>query len=415
MATTQQIIERHDRYMTHNFSRYPISIAEAGGCVLTDEDGKQYLDLFAGFGAGILGHCHPDLVAAGVKQMNKVWHVGNLLHTEPQTLLAEQISLKGFGGKSFFCHSGADANEGAIKLARLYGKQHRGDSTSEFGRFKIISATQSFHGRTFATMGATGNVTVRQGFEPLPPGFVNVTFNDIAAIEAELDETTIAIIVEPIQGEGGINMPDDGYLAKLRKICDQRDMLLILDEVWTGCGRTGRYFAHQHWDVKPDVMTLGKAVGCGLPVGVVCVGERAWDLFDNTKMGRVTHATTLGGNCVSMAVAARMFEVIERDELLPRATQAGEAIKARLRKFAEKHAVVKDVRGKGLFIGVELDPAAKGAWFTSGNEIVNKCLERGVLINCTHNTVLRLAPPLVITDEEIDRGLEVMEKVVLGK
>jgi len=411
---TDAIIQRHDAHLTLNYPRWPIAIESGAGCRIVDVEGNAILDLFSGFGAGILGHCHEDLVTAATKQANKLWHVGNLLHTEPQTHLAQHIADKGFGGRSYFCHSGADANEAAVKLARLYGKANRGKSTHEFGRFKIISTTRSFHGRSFATMGATGSPTVRQGFEPLLPGFVNVAYNDIDAVKAELDETTIAIIAEPIQGEGGVNVPDEKYFGQLRSLCDEHDLLLIADEVWTGCGRTGKWFAYQHWDVEPDVMTLGKAVGCGLALGVMCAGERAAPMFDVEHMGRVTHATTLGGNCVATAVAARMFEVIERDELIDRATLAGEQIKARLRKFAEKHPVVTDVRGRGLFIGIELDPAARGAWFDNASDVVNRCLEKGLLINGTQNTVLRLAPPLVVTDDQLDEGLTTLEQTLAG-
>ena len=402
--TANPVIDRHDRYMTLNYPRLPITMVEGNGCRLTDAEGNEYLDLFSGFGAGILGHCHPDLVAAGTKQMNKLWHVGNLLHTEPQTLLAEHIATKGFGGRSFFSHSGADANEAAVKLARLYGKQNPGSSSHEFGRFKVISTTQSFHGRSFATMGATGNAAVRKGFEPLLPGFVNVPYNDIPAVKAELDDTTIAIIAEPIQGEGGVNMPDNNYLAKLRELCDEHDLLLICDEVWTGCGRTGKYFAYQHFGIEPDVLTLGKAIGCGLPVGVMCAGPKAAPCFDVGQMGRVTHATTLGGNCVAMAVAARLFEVLEQDDLVNRAAQLGEAITHRLEKLIDAGDIL-DVRGKGLFIGIELknDDAA---------DRMKQCLSRGVLINATQGNVLRIAPPLIVTEEELDAGLTVIEQTL---
>ena len=411
---TQALIERHDRFMTGNYPRWPIAIESGSGCRLTDAEGKSYLDLFSGFGAGILGHCHEDIVTAVTKQANKLWHVGNLLHTEPQVRLAEHIWTKGFGGKCFFSHSGADANEAAIKLARLYGKANPGKSTGQWGRYKVISTTGSFHGRSFATMGATGSAGVRQGFEPLLPGFINVGYSDIEAVKAQVDNETIAILVEPIQGEGGVNVPDEQYFGRLRALCDERDMLLIADEVWTGCGRTGKWFAYQHWGVDPDIMTLGKAVGCGLAVGVMCAGERAAGMFDFQQMQRVTHATTLGGNCVAMAVAARMFEVVERDELVERAALAGEQIKVRLQKFADKHPVIKDIRGRGLFLGIEVDPTAKGAWFKSVSDIVTRCVEAGLMINGTQQTVLRLAPPLIITDDELDEGLTALEKVIAG-
>jgi acetylornithine/N-succinyldiaminopimelate aminotransferase len=227
-------------------------------------------------------------------------------------------------------------------------------------------------------------------------------------VKNAVDEQTCSIMVEPIQGEGGCNVPDDGYLAALRKLCDERDLVLIFDEVWTGCGRTGRYFAHQHWNVAPDIMTLAKGVGGGLAVGVMCAGPRVSDHYDHRKHGSVAHATTLGGNCISMAVAHRIFEVIERDGLTRKADQLGEHVKQRLARFAKKSGAIKEVRGKGLFLGIELDPKIKAA------DVVAKALDRGLLINGTQNTVLRLAPPLVVTQAELDRGLETLERILAG-
>ncbi|MCX5661264.1 MAG: acetylornithine transaminase [Planctomycetota bacterium] len=408
---TQDIIDHHDKHMVVNIGRYPIALVRGRGCTLWDAEGKEYLDLFAGFGAGVLGHCHPDLVAAVTRQASQLWHVGNLFHTEPQGLLAEAIAKHGFGGRSYFCHSGADANEAAIKLARLFGRAHPG---TQGPRFKVISTVHSFHGRTFATMMATGQEKVRAGYEPFLEGFVNVAYNDLAAIEAAIDPKTVAILVEPIQGEGGINIPVEGYLAGLRALADKHNLVLIFDEVWTGCGRTGRYFAHQHWNVTPDVMTLAKGVGGGLPVGVMCAGPRVADLFDHRVHHGVAHATTLGGNLLSMAVAATVFQVIERDNLLSHATALGAHATARMNAAAKSIPAIKGVRGKGLFLGIEIDPAAKGAWFKSTKEVVDKCLEQGVMINGTQNVVLRLAPPLVLTKAELDRGLDVVERVIRG-
>ncbi|MEM7625294.1 MAG: acetylornithine transaminase [Planctomycetota bacterium] len=412
--TTPQIIERHDNFMSINYGRYPVAMVEGDGCTLRDADGKEYLDLFAGFGAPVLGHCNPDLVGALTEQAKKLWHVGNLFHTEPQTHAAEAISTLGFGGRSFFCHSGADANESAIKLARLYGKANRGKSAGEFGRYKVVSCTKSFHGRSFATMGATANPKVREGFGPLLPGYTNVAYNDLAAVAAAVDDETVAVIAEPIQGEGGVNVPDPDYFKKLRAFCDEHDLLLICDEVWTGCGRTGKVFAYQHWGIEPDIMTLGKGVGGGLAVGVMCAQPRVAELYNAKTQGGVKHATTLGGNCLSMAVTARIFEVLERDGLADHAAALGDAGTTRLRSLAGTHPVVKDVRGRGLFLGVELDPFAEGAWFESVTDVVNRCLERGLLVNGTQGNVLRLAPPITITKQEFDRGLDLLEEVIAG-
>jgi predicted acetylornithine/succinylornithine family transaminase len=400
--SSEPTIARHDQFMTLNYPRWPITMVQGRGCHLTDSTGKTYLDLFSGFGAGILGHCHPDLVDAAHRQINTLWHVGNLLHTEPQTLLAEQIASKGFGGRSYFCHSGSDANEAAFKLARLYGRGQR---------YKIIATLGSFHGRGFGAMMATGQNKVRMGYEPFLPGFEHVPYNDITALLRAIDDKTVAVIVEPIQGEGGVNMPDADYLQQLRRICDEQDLLLIFDEVWTGCGRTGTWFAHQHWGVVPDMMTLGKAVGCGLALGVMVAHPRVADLFSTATYGGVPHATTLGGNCIATAVAARMLQVIERDNLLSRAASLGEHITARLRDFA-RHGMIKQVRGKGLFIGIQLNP--DGFWFDKAADVVNRCLDRGLLIGSAQQDILRLAPPMNVTDDEIDQGLSLLQDVLKG-
>jgi len=415
--STHDIIDRHDTFMSINYGRYPVAMVEGDGCTLRDADGKTYLDLFAGFGAPVLGHCHPDLVDAVTEQAKKLWHVGNLFHTEPQTRAAQAISELGFGGRSFFCHSGADANEAALKLARLYGKAHPGPSgnnTGEFGRYKTISCTQSFHGRSFATMGATANPAVRQGFGPHLPGYCRVAYNDLDAIKAALDDETIAIIAEPIQGEGGVNVPDPDYFKKLRSLCDEHDLLLICDEVWTGCGRTGKVFAYQHWGIEPDIMTLGKGVGGGLAVGVMCAQPRVAELYNAKTQGGVKHATTLGGNCLSMAVTARIFDVLQRDNLVEHAETLGSNAMQRLRTFAASCSVVKDVRGRGLFIGIELDASAHDAWFDTAADVVNRCLDQGLLINATQGNVLRIAPPVTITADELDRGLAQLERVIAG-
>lgn len=397
--------------MSINYGRYPIAMVEGQGVTVRDADGNEYLDLFAGFGGTLLGHCHPDLIRALQTQARKLWFVGNLFHTEPQTHMAEAIAKHGFDGRSFFCHSGADANEAAIKLARLYGNANPGKAGR---RFKIITAERSFHGRTYAAMSATGQEKVRARFDPLVPGFSYVPYNDLAAIEATIDDQTVAVMLEPIQGEGGVNVPAPEFFQKLRKLCDDRDLLLIVDEVWTGGARTGKWFAHQHWNITPDIMTLAKGVGGGLPVGVMCARAPLADLFNFKHYGGAVHATTLGGNLLSMAVGAEIFRVIERDNLAAHAAKLGDAAITRLRKFAQRCPLVKDVRGKGLFIGVELDVESKDAWFKSASDVVNRCMEQGVLINAAQNKVLRLAPALVIDQAEFDRGLDVVEAVIAG-
>ena len=410
-SLTQQITDRRDRYMTINYPRYGIAMVSGQGCQLVDAAGKEYLDLFAGFGASILGHCHPDLVKAVTEQANKLWHVGNLFHSEPQTILAEQIARHGFNGRSFLCHSGADANEAALKLARLYGQANPGPNRP---RYKVISTLNSFHGRSFGTMLATAQSKVSKGFDPFLPGFASVPYDDLSATENAVDDQTVAVIVEPIQGESGVNIPSDDYLPGLRTLCDQRDLLLIVDEVWTGCGRTGRLFAHQHWGIEPDIMTLAKGVGGGLPVGVMCARPAVAEYFNCKTQGGVKHATTLGGNCVSMAASIAVFDVIERDHLLAHATELGRYVVERLQRFAVNRPIIKQVRGKGLLVGIELDPEARDSSFKDAAEIVNRCMQRGVLLNATQNNVVRLAPPLIVTRDQIDQGLEVFEQALAG-
>jgi acetylornithine/N-succinyldiaminopimelate aminotransferase len=409
---TQQIIDRHDRAMSINYGRYPIAIVRGEGSTLYDAQDKPYLDLFAGFGAAVLGHCHPDLVKAVNEQAHKLWHVGNLYHTEPQTRAAEAINKHAFEGRSYFCHSGADANVAALKLARLHGQKNKGRSTN--GRYKVISTLGSFHGRMFGAMEATGQPKVHEGFGPMVPGHVHVKYNDLSAVKSAIDDETVAVLVEPIQGEGGVKVPDDSYLADLRALCDEHDLVLIFDEVWTGVGHTGKYFGHQHWNVTPDVMTLAKGVGGGLPVGVAHISPKFAELFDWRTHGHAVHATTLGGNCLSMAVTAAIFDVLERDQLVGRAKTLGDEAIERLNTFAQDHPIVRQVRGKGLFIGVELDTDASGGRFTNGGEVVKACMERGVMINAVQDNVLRVAPALTIERDDFNRGLDIVQDVLNG-
>ncbi len=410
-SPTQAIIDRHDAYLSLNYPRFDVAMVRGQGSELWDAQGQRYVDLFVGFGAPVLGHCHPDLVEAVTQQANTLWHVGNLLHTEPQTHAAEAIAKLGFGGRSFFSHAGADANEAAIKLCRLYGKANPGPNGQ---RYKVISATKSFHGRSFATMGATGNPAVREGFGPLLPGFVNVAYNDLDAVAAEADDDAVAVIVEPIQGEGGINLPDAEYFQKLRAFCDEKDLLLICDEVWTGCGRTGRVFGHQLWGITPDIMTLGKGVGGGLPVGVMCAKPELAELYNARTQGGVKHASTLGGNCLAMAVTARIFEVIQRDGLCERAERLGQALQQRLQAFGQATGLITQVRGAGLFLGIQVNVESEDAWFNSAGEVVGKALSQGLLIGSAQADVLRLAPALTVDEAVLDEGLSTLEQVLRG-
>jgi len=388
---TQQTFEMFDKYVIPNYGRLPIVIVKGEGSRVWDADGTCYLDLFPGWGVDGIGHCHPRVVAAVQAQAAKLLHVANNWYIEPQGLLAKHVSEKSFGGLCFFCNSGAEANEAAIKLAR----KHSGP-----GKFKIITAYNSFHGRTLATVAATAQPKYHAGFYPLPPGFVHVPFDDADVITKVIDAETCAIMVEPIQGEGGVNVPTDDYLPRLRQICDECGILLIFDEVQTGCGRTGKWFGHQHWGVTPDIMTLAKALGGGMAIGAMTAKPA---IARSLTPG--SHASTFGGNPIACAGGVAAFEAIEEEGLLENATRIGETVKARLRALAEKVDLIADVRGKGCMIGIELT--------VPGADVVARCMEQGVIINCTHDTVLRLLPSMATTEAEIAEGLDIIEKVLL--
>lgn len=388
-----EMVEAANRVLIQNYARQPIVMQRGEGSWLWDASGKRYLDLFAGFGGAVLGHAHPALVAAVREQAGILWHVGNTFHTQPQIELAEKLNRHAFRGQAFFAHSGADANEAAVKLARLRGMADGGK------RWKTISLIKSFHGRTLAMIAATGNPKVREGFGPPVPGFTTVDPLDFDGLVKTIDDETCCIIMEPIQGEGGVNVYPEGHVARIRRLCDEKGLTLIFDEVWTGCGRTGKWFAHQFFAdsdgkaVEPDIMTLGKAVGGGLPVGVMYAKPELARL-----MGPGKHGSTLGGNPICMAASKTIFDVIEREGLLQHAAELGELAVAKLRNSQKIRDRVADIRGRGLFLGVELNAEPKG--------LVERALERGLVINVTAQKVIRLAPPINISREDWERGLD---------
>jgi acetylornithine aminotransferase len=391
--TNQSWVDRGKKSLIQNYARQPLAMVRGEGCHVWDADGMQYLDLFAGFGGGVLGHCHPELVAAATQQASSLWHVGNSFYTPPQIELAEHLRRHAFEGQAFFCHSGAEANEAACKLSRLRG------SPKNPHRWKMISLTHSFHGRTLAMVSATGNPAVHQGFEPDVPGFEQVEAGDFHALHKAVDEHTGGVILEPIQGEGGINFYPDGYIQRVRHLCDEKGLTLIFDEVWTGCGRTGKWFGHQHFRdsagkvIEPDIMTLGKAIGGGLPVGVMYAKPEIAAL-----MGPGKHGCTLGGNAICTAVAKTIFDVIERDALTDRAAVLGEQTIARLKNEASIRQKIAQVRGKGLFLGIELKDAP--------THFMEKALARGIIVNLTAKKVIRLAPPINIEESLWQKGID---------
>ena len=392
--SSEQVIGIAQKYLTGNYTRYPVCLVRGEGSWVWDAEGNRYLDFFPGWGCGILGHCPPRVVQAVQEQVSQLIHVPNTWYTEPQALLGQALSERtDFAGVSFFCNSGTEANEAAIKLARLNGKPK--------GKYKIVTLTNGFHGRTMGSLSATAQPKYHAGVEPMLPGFLYAPHGDLDAISKVIDNETCAILLEPIQGEGGINLPPPGYLEGLRSLCDQHGMLLILDEVQTGMGRTGRWYAHQHWNVIPDIVTLAKALAGGVAMGALVAKP---EVGEKLKPG--THAATFGGNPLAARAALATIETIESEGLLERAEQVGERFRERFLAIKEKCPLITEVREKGAMIGVQLS--------VEGAPIVQKCLERGLLINCTHTTVIRLLPAVNIPDDLIDEGCDVLESVLVA-
>ncbi len=390
MKGTKESIEEFGKYVIANYGRLPVVVVKGEGSRVWDADGKRYLDLFPGWGVCGLGHCHPAVAKAVAEQVSVLQHMPNNYYHPWQGELARLISEASFGGKSFFCNSGAEANEAAIKLARL----HAGD-----GRFGFVTMRDSFHGRTFAAITATGQEKYQQGFAPLVSGFAYAPFNDLAAVEEAVDDTTCAIMTEVIQGEGGVNVASVEFVQGLRRLCDEKGMLLIVDEVQTGVGRTGEYFGYMHYGVEPDIMTLAKALGGGTAIGA-CVASAK--VSESLKPG--THASTFGGNPIACAAGIAVFETIEKEGLLAKAAADGEYLRDGLVRIGESGGWMKEVRGKGMMVGAELN--------FPGADVVSACMEKGLLINCTHDRVIRFLPALTVTREELDEGLDILESVL---
>ncbi|MEW5746054.1 MAG: acetylornithine transaminase [Nitrospirota bacterium] len=395
----RKIIEDSDRYLMHTYNRFPVVLRKGRGVKVWGADGKEYLDFVGGVAVNVLGHCHPKVVIALQKQAQRLLHVSNLYHIEPQVKLARILVTHSFADKVFFCNSGAEANEAAMKLARKYAKEHSGHRDHD--RYEIITALNSFHGRTLATITATGQEKFQKGFEPLMPGFKYVPFNDIQALEAALTRNTCAVLLEPIQGEGGVKLPSEEYLKQVRELCDRHDLLLILDEVQTGIGRTGKLFAYEHYGITPDIMTLAKGLGGGAPIGAMLATDRVAAAF---KPGN--HASTFGGNPLVCAAAIATLEaVIEDGFILDHCNRMGNYLVERLAQLKEYHQQIMEVRGRGLLVGMELT--------RDGMPIVTACLERGILINCTGGgNVLRFMPPLTVEEKDIDHVVGVLDELL---
>jgi len=387
----QQVIETVEQHYMPVFARYNIVLSHGEGPYVYDNEGKKYLDFLAGIAVNLLGHAHPKLVAAIAQQAGKLIHCSNLYYTEVQASLTTELAAISGLDKVFIANSGAEANEGAIKLARKYGKTLNAD------RVEVISAQHCFHGRTLVTLTATAQPKYQAGYEPLPSGFSYVNYNDIEALRAAVSEKTCAVLLEPIQGEGGINMPDEDYLQQVRQLCDETGALLILDEIQTGMGRTGTMFAYQQYGIVPDIVTIAKGLGGGVPIGAFLASSKVAAAFHSGD-----HGSTFGGNPLVCAAANAVLAEIKEAGLLSNAQQVGAYLIESLGKLKDKYPqVIKTVRGKGLMVGVELTVQGRG--------IVNSCQDAGVIINCTAGNVLRFVPPLIIQPVHVDEMIAALD------
>lgn len=377
-------------YVVPCYTKTPLVIERGKGTRVWDAQGDEYLDFFPGWAVSGIGHCHKRVVEAIKRQAERLIHVSNNYYHELQGLLAEEVIRHAFPGKVFFCNSGAEANEAAFKLARKCGNPAKNE---------IITMDRSFHGRTLAAIAATGQSKFREGFEPNVPGFASVPFNDFAALEKAVTPKSAAIVIEPIQGEGGIRVADSQYLSQVRRLCNDKKILLIFDEVQTGMGRTGRMFCYKNFGIEPDVMTLAKSFGGGFPVAAMVAKK---DIADVLQPG--THATTFGGGPLACAAALAVFEAIEKEKLISAAVVSGSHLFKKLNELKKKHSVIREVRGMALMAGVELA--------IDGKAVYERCLGKKLLINCTQGNVLRLMPPLVVKEKEIDRAAQVLDEAL---
>ncbi|HEY8209446.1 MAG TPA: aspartate aminotransferase family protein [Myxococcaceae bacterium] len=391
----EAIIERAKAHLLQNYRTQPVVIDRGQGTRVWDSDGKSYLDLLGGIATCAMGHCHPEVVKALKAQADKLWHISNVFYSQPQIDLAEMLTQASGLERAFFCNSGAEANEALIKLARKVQKD-RGAAD----RFELICFDNSFHGRTLATVTATGQTKYQKGFEPLPPGFLHVPYGDLAAVKAAVSPRTAAILVEPIQGEGGVRPAPEGFLRALRALCDEHGLLLLVDEIQTGMGRTGKLFAFQHEDVRPDAISMAKALGNGIPIGAMLCSEAA-----SKSLTAGTHGSTFGGNLLAVEAAKATFKLIADPKMLQSVAEKGDYFLGQARKLVEKlPQQLAAARGRGLLAGVEV----KG----DAGKIVARCRELGLLVNLAGEKTVRFAPPFVVTREELDEGLRIFERAL---
>lgn len=385
-----EIFQAYNDYILSTYTRLPVIFVKAKGMKIWDIDGKEYLDFFPGWGVSNVGHCHPKVLSAVRDQLGKLIHIPNNFYHPLQAKLAKEIVYWSFPAKVFFCNSGAEANEAAIKFCRAFGKGER---------FEIIAFENSFHGRTLAALSATGQPKYQEGFSPLVAGFKIIPFNDIEKLKSAISDKTVAIMLELIQGEGGINVAKKEFVEELRKICDEKNLLLIFDEVQTGIGRTAKMFCYQNYETTPDIMTLAKALGGGLPIGAMVVKKEIADTF---KPGM--HASTFGGSPLVCKAALGVFKAIQKEKMLKNAQNLSQYLFEKLNKLKEKYSIIKEIRGIGLMIGIDLNKP--------GKTVMEKCLDAGLIINCTHETVLRLMPALNVTKKQADKAISILENAL---
>jgi len=393
MKSNQELIKLTNKYVAKNYGRYPIGLVRGKGTAVWDASGKKYIDFVAGLAVNNLGHCPPTVVKAIRKQAGKLLHVSNLYHIEPQSQLASELTRLTFADKFFFCNSGTEANEAAIKLARRWFYDN-----GQPKRFEIITMRDSFHGRTMASLSATAQKKIHTGFTPLLPGFKYVPFNDIAALKRTLTKKTCAVLIEPVQGEGGVNLARESYLKTLRKICNEKGILLIFDEIQTGFGRTGSLFAYERYKIKPDIITLAKALGGGIAIGAMGSTNKIIESFSPG-----THGATFGGNPLACAASLASLKNLTKKGFLQKASSQGDYFLKQLYCLKEKFPIIREVRGVGLMLAVELDQP--------GANVVTDCMKEGLLINCIQQNTIRFLPPLIITRKEIDLLITTLSKI----
>ncbi len=386
----KKILQLTERHVAATYGRYPIALVKGKGMHVWDASGNRYLDFVAGVAVVSLGHCHPKIVQAIRKQAGQLIHVSNWFHIEPQARLAAEITRLSFGNKVFFCNSGTEANEGAIKLARRFYADRGQRNKSE-----IITTYNAFHGRTLGAMSATPQDKIQKGFGPLVPGFKYVPFDDLAAMKKALTAKTCAVMVEPIQGESGVNIPSKTYLKELRKLCTERDILLILDEIQTGFGRTGHLFAYQAFGAKPDIMTLAKGLGAGVPIGALVMKNTVAQ-----SLGPGTHGSTFGGNPLVCAAALAAVAIVSQKDFLKNVRETGKYFFSRLKELSRKFPIIREVRGMGLMLAIDIDGSSAA--------VAKDCMEQGILVNSIQPGTLRFIPPLIVSQKNIDALIRVL-------